>query len=64
MQLQSMPPLVFPNPPQLSSHPQPQFVAAKSLMNKSSKNFDYTYILCEQRKMVQRNQKKFRKELK
>lgn len=63
MQLQSPKLCVIP-PPQLSSHPQPQFVAAKSLMNKSSKNFDYTYILCEQRKMVQRNQKKFREELK
>lgn len=46
MQLQSPKLCVMP-PPQLSSHPQPQFVAAKSLMNKSSKNFDYTYILCE-----------------
>ena len=54
MQLQSPKLRVIP-PPQLSSHPQPQFVAAKSLMNKSSKNFDYTYILCEKEKMVQRN---------
>ena len=43
-------------PPQLSSQPQPQFVAAKSLMNRSSKNLDYTYILCNSQKRVQENQ--------
>lgn len=49
-------------PPQLSSQPQPQFVAAKSLMNRSSKNLDYTYILCSRKKRVQQDQGEEREE--
>lgn len=52
MQLQSPPkPLDTPHPPpqpppQFSSHPQPQFVAAKSLIMFPPNNFDYTYMIC------------------
>jgi len=50
-----MPLFPVPNPPQLSSHPQPQFVAAKSLMKNPPKDFDYTSILCGKRKKVPKN---------
>lgn len=59
MQLQSPKLCVIP-PPQLSSHPQPQFVAAKSLILYPPKNFDYTYMICAGKELVQLLAKNFK----
>lgn len=62
MQLQEFPPKspeLFPSHPQPHPLSQPQFVAAKSLIYKSSKFFDYTPSYVSERKWVTFHRKVF-----